>query len=75
MIKGKSTFTENEAGQIKEALKQYRVAGREAQIDIRENELRSRLKFYITDFTLSRRVFTPEDFDALVNDGKIKIEG
>lgn len=71
-MKGKSEFTEKEADEIKMALVECRKVGREAQKDIRENELRRKLKFYITDFT-AKKGFTAEDFDKLVSSGDITI--
>lgn len=71
-MNGKDQFTEQEAIEIKSYLKTAREVGWDEQKNIR-GHLRGQLGFYITDFTRSRRGFTPEDFDALVAEGKVVI--
>ena len=74
-MKGKSTFTDREAKDIRIALTNCRTLDRDAQKDIRENELRRRLNFYISDFTKSKKGFSPDDFDNLIKSGKVIITG
>ncbi|CAM4421023.1 hypothetical protein SAMN06265348_12423 [Pedobacter westerhofensis] len=71
-MNGKNHFTQEEAFEIKKYLQSAREAGMGVQKPFIEY-LRKELRFFITDFTVSRKRFTPENFDALVAEGKITI--
>ena len=72
-MKGENTFTKSESKEIKDHLHACRDAGRDAQKSIRAH-LRLKYNFYITDYTSSKKGFTPEDSDHLVQQGEIIIQ-
>lgn len=70
---GRDSFTQKEADEIRSYLKLARESGKEDQKYIRDH-LRSKLYFFISDYTISRKGFTPEDFDLLITDGRVTIQ-
>jgi hypothetical protein len=69
-VKGKNTFISYEADEIKNILLKIRNSDISLQKDYR-NQLRSKYQFFISDFTNSKKGFTPSDFDSLVQLGQI----
>jgi hypothetical protein len=72
-MNGEKEFTIKEAAIIKQLLATIRKSDREIQKLIR-NELRLVHRFYISDFTTSRKGFTPNDFEGLVKSKVITIK-
>jgi len=72
-MKGRYEFTCTEADTIKNLLKSSREVNREEQKVI-NYELNQLHKFFISDFTDSRRGFTTANFDDLVSSGKITVK-
>jgi hypothetical protein len=71
-LKGKDRFTEDEVAEIRLTLQQVRRSDRDDQKQLRE-ALRRKYRFYISDFTASKRGFTAEDFEALVESGRVTV--
>lgn len=69
-MKGRSKFTSDEAEKIRRLLRQKVAAGRDEQKVIRARI--RRIRFYISDFELLG--CTAADFDALVREGRVRIE-
>ncbi len=72
-MKGKTTFSSAEAEALKSLIRQKCDADRDTQKSIR-NKMRN-IGFYISDFTTNLNGFTVEDFEALINDQQIMIDG
>ena len=70
-MRGRRSFTQNEAGDIRRLLAATRAASAEEQKRLRQ-KLRDR-DFHISDFHRPRDGFRLEDFDALVRQGEIDI--
>ena len=71
-MKGKHHFTIGEANYIRDALR--RTTTPDAHLSDKKrlrNNLRKYMRFYISDFSPSRKGFSDEDFDALVAAGRI----
>ena len=68
----RSRFSREEADEIRKVLKKCREADREIQKDLR-SYLRRKLGFYISDYTSSKKGLTPEDFDKLIEDGRVEV--
>ena len=73
-MKGKRRFSRYEAQHIRELLVTLREEERNIQKRLR-GQLRKKYGFYISDFEGSGRGFSRSDFDALVSDGVIEIDG
>ena len=71
--KGRNTFTQDQAEGIRQHLLNLAVANPGKQQKELIQILKEKYQFYITDFTDSRKRFTPDDFDDLVNKGEILI--
>ena len=69
-MKGKNSFSESEAADIRDLL--ARVRAGEGQEGLR-GRLRQKHGFWITDFDKTRTGFSPSDFDLLVERGNITI--
>jgi hypothetical protein len=70
-VRGRSTFTQREAAELRRLIAQKQTADRE-----RQKTLRTRMRtigFYITDFVTKQRGFTASDFDDLVARGVIVV--
>jgi hypothetical protein len=74
VMKGKDTFTEAESAAIRKALDTLRRADRPAQKSIRES-LRQQSGFYISDWPRDATGFTRSDFDELVRQSRIHVQG
>lgn len=71
-MQGRTTFDRGTADRIRVLLSQTRNAPRSQQKQLRE-EIRS-LGFFIGDFPpRPASGFTPDDFDALIRDGRISV--
>jgi hypothetical protein len=73
-MKGRSRFTQAESTAIRTALGSLRRAERPAQKSIRES-LRQQSGFYISDWLRDATGFTSSDFDDLVRQRRIYIDG
>jgi uncharacterized protein YmfQ (DUF2313 family) len=73
-MKGRDRFTQAERAVIRRALGTLRQVERPAQKLIRES-LRQQSGFYISDWPRAATGFTRADFDDLVRQGRIRIEG
>lgn len=73
-MQGRSKFTRREAEEIKRILREKATADRSRQKTLR-GQLRSKYRFYITDFRADAEAFTVLDFEGLVRRGVIEIEG
>lgn len=69
----KTTFTSAEAETIRALIRQKCNADRSTQKSVRD-KMRN-LGFYISDFTSNLDGFTVEDFEALIKDKQIMIDG
>jgi hypothetical protein len=72
VVKGKSHFSQIEAASITSILRQVRRSDREGQKRLRDT-LREKHRFYISNFTSSKRGFTAEDFAALIESGRVTL--
>ncbi len=70
-MKGRTTFTREEAEQIRSLLHETRNAPRPLQKQLRR-QLRD-LGFFITELRGTGRAFGPPDFDELIDTGRVKI--
>ena len=73
-MQGRSTFSRQEAAEIKQLLREKATADRSRQKSLR-GKLRSKHGFYISDFSSDAAGFTAFDFDHLVQAGTITIQG
>jgi hypothetical protein len=73
-MQGRSTFSKREADEIRQILREKATADRSRQKSLR-GQLRSRYRFFISDFANDAAGFTTLDFDQLVQAGAIKVEG
>jgi hypothetical protein len=73
-MQGRSKFTRQEAEEIKRILQEKATADRSRQKTLR-GQLRSKYRFYITDFRDDVEAFAALDFEELVRRGVIEIEG
>ena len=73
-MQGRSTFSRQEAAEIKQLLREKASADRSRQKSLR-GKLRSKHGFYISDFSSDAAGFTALDFDHLVQAGTITIQG
>jgi hypothetical protein len=73
-MKGKDRFTQAESAAIRKGLGSLRRAERQAQKSIRES-LRQGTGFYISDWPRDATGFTRADFDDLVRQGRIRVQG
>ena len=73
-MKGRDTFTQAESAVIRRGLDALSRAERPVQKSIRES-LRQRSGFYISDWPRDATGFTRADFDGLVREGRIRIQG
>lgn len=71
-MNGKNQFYKKEANGIKSLLLKIRESDREVQKQLR-NELRDNYRFFISDYTKSKKGFTLADFDTLINSGQVII--
>ncbi|MBP5340206.1 MAG: hypothetical protein J6W75_13540 [Bacteroidaceae bacterium] len=72
-MEGKAVFTSAEADLLRSLIRQKCDADRSSQKSIR-NKMRN-IGFFISDFTTNQSVFTVEDFEALIRDKQITIDG
>jgi hypothetical protein len=72
VMKGKNHFSQAEAASITSILRQVRRSDRESQKRLRDT-LRTKHRFYISDFTSSTTGFTAEDFAALIESGQVTV--
>jgi hypothetical protein len=70
-LKGKATFTQQEAAELRRLIAEKQIADRSRQKTIRA-QMRA-IGFYITDFTTYQRGFVVSDFDDLVTRGVIAV--
>jgi hypothetical protein len=70
-MKGRSTFTGDEAARIRKLLSAKIRSKRDQQKRIRD-EIRE-MGFFISDFTSSTRGFAPDHFDVLVKNGRVSV--
>jgi hypothetical protein len=73
-MKGRDRFTQAESDAIRRALGSLRQAERPAQKSIRES-LRQQSGFYISDWSRAATGFTRSDFDDLLRQGRIHVQG
>lgn len=73
-MKGRDRFTQAESDAIRRALGSLRRAERPAQKSIRES-LRQQSGFYISDWPRAATGFTQSDFDDLLRQGRICVQG
>ena len=73
-MQGRSKFSRQEADEIKRILLEKATVDRSRQKVLR-GQLRSKYRFYITDFRSDPKAFIAMDFDQLVRTGAIVIEG
>ena len=73
-MQGRSTFSRQEAAEIKQLLREKATADRSRQKSLR-GKLRSKHGFYISDFSSDAAGFTAFDSDHLVQAGTITIQG
>lgn len=70
-MKGKNTLMKSEIEAIKKLIaEKVKASPREQKV------IRSRIRklgFYYSDFSASKHGYTVEDFDAILNSGRIKI--
>jgi hypothetical protein len=74
-VKGRSTFSEQEATELRAilaALSRARRDGDGPRAKALRDSLRA-LPFYISDWERDRQGFEPSDFERLVGDGTIQI--
>lgn len=71
-MKGRDTFTSDEAAVIRKLLRDKARAG-SADQKVPRDKLRH-LGFWIENFALTGEPFRVADFDALVRDGTIKVK-
>lgn len=74
-MKGRSTFSEHEATELRAilaALSRARRDGDRARAKALRDALRA-MPFYISDWTRDEQGFEPSDFERLVGDGSIQI--
>lgn len=72
-MKGRNVFTSGEAVEIRRLLQRKVEAPSQDQKQFRDR-LRKQVGFYISDFDSSRSGFGPDDFDRLIELGKIQID-
>jgi hypothetical protein len=72
-MKGRSSFSQEEVGQIRSLLRKKAGASRSAQKAIRA-QLRG-IGFYVSDFGSGNDGFTESDFQDLIQTGAITLEG
>jgi hypothetical protein len=76
-MKGRATFTARQATEIRATLdlvSRARRAGDRPQAKALRHSLRA-MGFYITDWDQSQQGFERSDFDRLVSQGAIRIDG
>jgi plasmid maintenance system antidote protein VapI len=66
-------YTEEVAQKIKELLKEIRSTTDQSKNKVLRDKLRSEYKFRISQYDTSKQGFTPEDFDMLVDQGRIVV--
>ena len=69
----RNSFSKEQASEIRSILSTLHTLPRDEQKKVRA-DLRSRLKFYISDYTNSKTGFNAEDFDNCVKQGLIEIK-
>jgi serine/threonine-protein kinase len=72
-VKGRASFSEGEADKIRSILAEIRRAERTRQKELRD-KLRS-MGFFISDWSSNQSGFTASDFDDLIRNGWVLIEG